>query len=1226
MPNKIKYYFLIAFGIVLFFSAIVYWLDLKTSEQPVGLGQNILGWAAIIVDIITWITVFMEGKKKKQDDEVEKSGTRVVFNGDVINSNLQIGDDGKIIIVKDKNGNADYPQAVKNAYLYLDAVKTEFDKENIYVARRLLDSVKDIISVLRDEELSLDYEILDYRSIQKLERVDEARAGYENLVKRYPQDPRPLLYLAELCLIDNDLEGNARYLEKAELIDKDFWLLKLQQILRKQNLGEKIDFSDIDIQKFPEDSKIKANFYRLYGLLLENSGDQTNSDSFIAKAIHLNPDRFNSYLDELGLIERRMLVSQDEEQRLKLSQSLLDSLDKVVSRFAEYGDIGARNKLYLIIKKLNAHLVQENRYEIEKLSKDIFILATACNFDRRIENILAGVFKLVSLPNIEFNQLLNYLKMSKKVLSDDLSEVLIYQFVLRNTLYNDGKVFFRETGNQKYLQFINDLESENFEQILKFLENRISFSIALANTAPLILRKRIIANLPDDKAIQKDKLELLLKFDEKDFDEAFQILRQLDLSSFDYFECIPILQVARQKKAWDFELIILEKLIAKERNEKVLFNLNMQLSFVYLNLKKFPEAIELGVRLLKDDTENRYLDLINREGLLANTLIACNQRGKIDSNVFATAKDLIGKYSLKNPSYEFKVGIEAEIYLNNNDARKALESVIDGVKKKKTLSAKEYADLYIRFVEIRNRITLNLDSLPDVQKNTFVKLVNKDQWYFVGDEDELDALPITEANNKYSVFIGKELGSKVPFENKYDPEKREDEIEIILRTDQYIMWQVYRNFQKLAGDGDLEWAQVIKVPQEGGNVDFSNLLTYFEDLNSRTEPVFELYCNNSYPLAMLAINEGGLIGAIGRIQSENRGFVHFSSNTSSELENQINIAKKILDEKRAFYLDGTSALVLSETGLLQKIYSLLPNLKIPQSVIVFLAEVTNRFQYIPGQTGHMGYARGKITFSSVEEEKRNVLQANFKEAVRLLEVNPENIGVISSANKIDCLSEARVPDELCDACILAQKENIPVLTEDYLYLKLNELETKKKAPEYFSSWALVRALYEREYLTFDEYLDYFGYLSSYRFRFLPLSQEDIEKAVFGDRGTKYIKPKNIRRFNFPLVLSENYGVPFDISFRVVGMFLLKVIIDDIINFDSLKDVFIELVDSFPADKSKKDLSQMLLRVCSEALEVRMSLRWAYCKLEDRWKFQRIAELLQIVEMSSKEEAKPLTPK
>ena len=296
-----------------------------------------------------------------------------------------------------------------------------------------------------------------------------------------------------------------------------------------------------------------------------------------------------------------MLASQGEEQRLHLSQVLLDGIAKVEIRFAVYGDIGARNKLYLNTKKLNALLVQENRQEIENVLKDIFRLAIACYFDRRIENIIAGVFKLVFLPNKELNQLLDYLKMSKKAISDDLSEVLIYQFIPRNTLYNDGEAFFRETGNQKYLHFIEDLESENHEQVLNFLENRVPFALALANTLkePLGMRKKIIANLPNDQSVEKDKIELLLKFDEMDFDEAFEMLKQLDLSSLDYFECMPMLQVARQKKAWDFEIVILEKLITKERNERELFSLNLQLSFAYLNLEKYPEAIDLGTQLLK---------------------------------------------------------------------------------------------------------------------------------------------------------------------------------------------------------------------------------------------------------------------------------------------------------------------------------------------------------------------------------------------------------------------------------------------------------------------------------------------------------------------------------------------------------------------------------------------------------------------------------------------------
>ncbi len=109
---------------------------------------------------------------------------------------------------------------------------------------------------------------------------------------------------------------------------------------------------------------------------------------------------------------------------------------------------------------------------------------------------------------------------------------------------------------------------------------------------------------------------------------------------------------------------------------------------------------------------------------------------------------------------------------------------------------------------------------------------------------------------------------------------------------------------------------------------------------------------------------------------------------------------------------------------------------------------------------------------------------------------------------------------------------VDFLTEDFLYLMMNQLETEKKVPEYFSSLALLRVLYEDKQFSFNEYIDYFGYLSSYRFRFLTLNSDDIEKAVFGDEEIRIVNPENMRKLNFPLTLSEEYGVPFQTAFKV----------------------------------------------------------------------------------------------
>ncbi len=248
--------------------------------------------------------------------------------------------------------------------------------------------------------------------------------------------------------------------------------------------------------------------------------------------------------------------------------------------------------------------------------------------------------------------------------------------------------------------------------------------------------------------------------------------------------------------------------------------------------------------------------------------------------------------------------------------------------------------------------------------------------------------------------------------------------------------------------------------------------------------------------------------------------------------------------------------------------------------------------------------------------KHGVLYSNFLECIGLLESKPENISVISSANKVDCFSEQNVPAELSDACILAQKENLAVLTEDFLYLIINKEETKKKEPEYFSTLALLRVLYEEGRISFDEYLDFFGYLSSYRFRFLSLNPDDIEKAVFGDGEIKTVSPENIRKLNFSLTLSEEYGVKFQDAFRVVGGFMLKVLTDNTVTSDTAEKIFIEIIETFPTKMNKKDFGQMLLRVCLRVIEKNKSKLVLYPK--NQILDEKIDKLSQITEIFNSE--------
>jgi hypothetical protein len=846
----------------------------------------------------------------------------------------------------------------------------------------------------------------------------------------------------------------------------------------------------------------------------------------------------------------------------------------VQEKASQWEGLTPRNQATLNIYKINVFCAQENLSGIEKLAKESFDLIMSCYFDQWIESLLVRLLMLTELPQKDFDRLLQYLQRAEKALSNDLGKAIVIQFLLKKTLFTEGKKFFEVTKKKNILNYIDNLENKKYGDVWIFLKDDLRFAVVMADMAKDFpdLRKKIIENLPNDGTIQKEKLLLLLNYDEKKINEAFNILKNLDLSNLSYFECKPILDIAQQKKAWDFVIVIVEKLLKREKEKRFISKLKLLLFSANFNLERFPEAIQIGEEILSDTEEIAFLDDHNKETLLGNILVARLKRGE-----YRQAKVLLEKYSGFSKTFEFKVAVEAQVYLKNNDADKALASVVAGVKILKTPSPEQYGGLYFLFVEIENMIDFHPTPQEKVELDSFVKLTNQERWYFVGNKEELDATKVPPTDEKYPVLLGKTTGEKVAFKDKYRSTTVEHTVENILPLEKYVFWQCMHHAQQLTIEHRWNMMEMIEVPTTGEGIDPKYIIARLEDERKKWGSFFNFYCRENVPLAFLAANEGGLANAIGLIMNENKGFIRFSTGNPAEMEHQKEVAKRIIGGER-FYIDGTSALILSEPGLLEQIYGYLPNLNVPQSVISLLLETTEKFRFIPGQVGYMQYAQGKIAFSAIDRNKGATIQKNFENSIKLLESKPQNIRAISAAIKADRFSEQRISAELCDACILAQRDNVPVLTEDFLYLKANELDTKKKAPEYCSAFALVRVLYEQKKVTFEQYLSFFAYLSSYRFRFLPITTDDIQKAVFGGGIITVVQPKGIRWLNFPLTLSEQYGVPFVIAFSVLAGFLKNVLIDDSILPGDAERIFIEILSAFPTDKDKRILGKMFLAI------------------------------------------------
>ena len=623
-----------------------------------------------------------------------------------------------------------------------------------------------------------------------MERINEAKEGYKNLSKRYPNDPRPSLYLAELYLLDKDYEQNKLLLEQT---DHSYWLHKLEVLVRKKNLGEKIDPNTIDEKSFPNDSEIiKSNFYRIYSQCYEEFNDIRRADNFIENAIHLHPDRFSNYDTKLSLLEGRIFSSTKRKGDFQSDINLfLNEIEFVERKFTEYGDLRDRVRVSLLLKKLNVYRAKQNIIKCETLSRRIFELILKCYFDKHTERMIIALLAGTYLPKESLDKLLDYLLKTDIEISDDLSQTLLMQFNFHDTLNNGGKKFFIDKKIEKYHLFIEDLEHKRYDKVLDVVNKKLPFTIGLIDSLHGFsdLKKLIIEKLPDDENKLKEKLLLILYIQDQDYENAFKILKKLDLTASGYVESRELLKVVQKKEAWDIEIELIHNLLQYEEDPKIILNLKIQLFNAYNKLKDYLNVIKTGEEILEENATKNIATPDNKEALLAYTIQAYLKRGE-DGKAYETLE----KYKLLSITPEFKVSIETDVYLRNNLPNNALQSIVSAIKIRKILSPEQYASLFFLLIQIDNQFKIDLLPLDKVIQNCFVKLTNQERWYFIGEEQELDATKINNLNDNYNLFIGKRIGDTLNFSSKYSSKEIIDTVELIYSYENYIFWQSRNQF------------------------------------------------------------------------------------------------------------------------------------------------------------------------------------------------------------------------------------------------------------------------------------------------------------------------------------------------------------------------------------------------------------------------------------------------
>lgn len=946
-------------------------------------------------------------------------------------------------------------------------LEIELDRENITFLEKSIPLIGSSIEKLNEESLLLNYDYLKARFLQKNEQIISAKNELESMMLRYPNDPKAYLLLTSVHLNDKEFSQADELLQKIAINHSNDDLYKLRVIQQKLIMKEMLDdgsepeFSNI---------KIRASYYNLSAVYHMSKCEHREAQQYIERALRINPDSANLYITKVMILWGIIYKNQESNPETNLTTNIEDfnrEIEKVECKFNEFMTSSPRLLLQLEFYKLVANLAINNIPKINENTNNALINLQKCNFDQLIDSIITELLRILNLNKELLDSICNYVMHSNGTISDTLAKTLFLSFAFRNEALISVEEFFNIKQNKLINNLINHIKSQDYQLILDDIRNDpdLAYFMAIADGMVPELKLKII----NAGIVSEDQRQwLLFKYHSllENKHMAFEVIKDIDVDILNYWQCYEILPIFENQNCWEKTIPIINKLLKLESNNLAIIDLKLKLHYSYFMLKDNVHSTQTGVEILEE--HHKELDK-NLEPLLNYTITSYMNR-----NLFKEALEIFEQYHTDTAcSQKFKTFM-IEVCIKNNLPEKALQFMLDSIIMLGTPLPEEYAEFGLTAINILNGLANPpFSSLPEVISNCFVQLDDNPKWFYIGDQICLDATPVkqNDALKRYDEFINKKIGNTVIINKFIKNSDKKNNITKIYDLKNYVLWQIHHYANSLASEGRLD--NIIPFDlllNEDGTPDLSNLIKFMGNSFPENDEILNLYKHAEVPLAFLAASMQGLLYAITKINQENAGFIRccplFTGNY-----NQIDVAKNIFENKIECYLDVTSALFLSITGILEKVTPFILKLKVPSSVLNYLHQLVAKSINYPGHAGSLSYNKGQLIFFKKDDDSQQNYIQLLNKAIGWLEQNCEIIN-ISESSKNDDVLESRFPSELVDACILAQRDRKIVLTEDPLYLHANNLITKKTLPDYCSSIVLVKLLADKRKITFNEYLEY----------------------------------------------------------------------------------------------------------------------------------------------------------
>ncbi len=1062
----------------------------------------------------------------------------------------------------------------------LSIASTEIDRSNSYKAKELLSSLEIAIQAIDNPEVRLQYQIANSKCLRNLEQPETALVHLESIVSEFPSAYELFIALSEVCYQLDDLKKSNTYLERAREISPDGFEIKIQSFLQRINSETGIEQHELKSTIIPNNDRIASVFCRLSGIARFSRGDLDSAEIWLKESIERNPNRFDSRRLLLE-VEAQKTKSMDSESfsKREAAESMNQKIDSLIVEFGGLDTLDPRQKVHISRLRLEIAVFSGNRRGGGELIEKCVQSCLTCKYDTNIDLSLQICLHNGQLSQEALELVTDYLVKQKLPISFDLSKILIARFSDNGTLEEEGKKFFNKVNQSAALELIDHYILKDLEYILPILKKDQYFALSLIDSIKEYsdFSENLISILDSEKQLQERiRIQLLCKSGQ--LKKAFEISKNIDLKIISPQEIYDFLAFMREFNAWDIEIELILRLVDIEPESNSI-NIRLNLFDAYIRAKRFPEAINLGKKLIEFSI-SELGGFSNWEVTFRNTLIACIERSVVEENALHIALDLVKHRKLETSDFTINARIIPDIYIRLGMYKEAFEAIVVGIEKVGQIPPTEYAAIYFNFItRLGKEFLLSDYEITELRGNDFFHLKEKDQWYRLGEKVILGSYSILPNTPRYVQLIGLKKGDKVDLSSTLNPTSNFFTIDEIASVEVFVFNHVVKTAKILADQDILPGVTLFEIPEIDGELDINSFSDLLRKVTGESKEFFELYAQAPVPFAALSMIQGGFVRGVSKINAEQKGFINFCKGDQREFRKQIDLAKITLSNNDQAVLDSTSAVFLAEFGLITEILTKMPNLKIPSSVLDLLYSILKTFSEHSTSDGSLSVTEDRVSFKEVNESDISSITSNIRNAIQSIESNIGRIVLISDTHKSEKFSENKIEACYVDASIFARKNNCPVITDDFNYLKMSELEHGYEEHRYFSSLALVLALRELNEISISEFVRYFQFCASYRFRFLSVNANLIETAILGGGLIKEINIRNLEKLNLPLLFSEEYGAETKGCETVIADFVTRILIDQSIMDNTCEAILVQFISLLPNKFSNNSALEVMRENC-----------------------------------------------